>query len=303
MSISRTVKQRLLFAILCVVWGMTWLAMKAGVNAVPPGIFSALRWTIAGVVLIGWRVARGEPVLTSGRELWRIYLLTLPMLVMNPIIMLYGLLYTSSGLASVLSSALTPIAMVGFAAMLGQERFTARQVGAVLLGVAGILVLYGPKALAGTLGWPEAFGSLAIIFGNMLYCLASVLARPTLRTTPPGQWVAVSNIMGGLTLLVLCVAFEPGAIPALTFHWPASALVGLVFLICAGSLGATIIFFILVRDWGAGRTGTYAFISPIIAVMFGMAVFGETVTVLDTVGMAAMLAAAGLAMRRTPTTS
>jgi drug/metabolite transporter (DMT)-like permease len=298
MPLSRAAKQRFLFAILCVVWGMTWLAMKAGINAVPPGIFSALRWTIAGVALVGWRLARGEPIATDRRTLLHIYLMSLLMLVLNPLIMLYGLRYTSSGLASVLSSALTPIAMVWFASLLGQERFTRREVAAVALGVCGILVLYGPKAAAGTLGWPEALGSLAIILGNTIYCLASVLARPTLRTIPPGQWVALSNIMGGVTLLVLCIAFEPGAIPALAFQWPTSALIGIVFLICAGSLGATVIFFLLVRDWGAGRTGMYAFISPIIAVFLGMVTYGEPVGLIDVVGMAAMLAAAGIAMRR-----
>jgi drug/metabolite transporter (DMT)-like permease len=272
--------------------------MKAGINAVPPGVFSGLRWTIAGVVLIGWRLASGQPLLTDWRALRRIYLLSLLMLVFNPVIMLYGLRYVSSGLASVLSSALTPITMVGFAAMLGQERFSSRQVGALVLGVAGILVLYGPKAVTGTLGLPEALGSLAIIFGNMLYCVASVLARPTLRTIPPGQWVALSNFLGGVTLLILCIAFEPGAIPALAFDWPASAVFALAFLIGAGSVGATVIFFLLVRDWGAGRTATYAFISPIIAVLLGMAIFNETLTALDAVGMTAMLAAAGLAMRR-----
>lgn len=298
MPLSRLAKQRFLFAILCVVWGATWLAMKAGVNAVPPGIFSAMRWTIAGIVLVSWRAVRGEALLTDRKSLLRIYGLSILMLVLNPIIMLYGLRYTSSGLASVLSSALTPIAMIWFASMLGQERFTLRQVGAVALGVAGLLTLYGPKAFAGTLGWPEALGSLAIIIGNMLYCLASVLARPTLRTTPPGQWVALSNLMGGVTLLVLCLAFEPGAAAALTTPWPVSALIAIAFLICAGSLGATIIFFLLVRDWGAGRTGTYAFISPIIAILLGVAVYDESLTVVDAIGMATMLAAAAIAMRR-----
>lgn len=298
MPLSRTVQQRILFAILCIVWGATWLAMKAGVNAIPPGIFSAVRWTVAGVALVGWRAARGQSLLTDRKTLLHIYLLSLLMLVFNPLIMLYGLRYTTSGLASVLSSALTPISMIAFAAMLGQERFSSRQLAAVAVGVAGLLLLYGPKALAGTLGLPEILGAIAIIIGNMVYCLASVLARPSLRTMPPGQWVALSNLMGGLTLLAISLAFEPGAIPAITTPWPMSAVIGVLFLICAGSLGATVIFFLLVRDWGAGRTGMYAFISPIIAVLLGLVTYGEPVAPLDIVGMVAMLGAAGLAMRK-----
>lgn len=298
MPLSRSVQQRILFAILCIVWGATWLAMKAGVNAIPPGIFSAIRWTIAGFTLVGWRAARGQTLLTDRKTLMQIYLLSLLMIVFNPLIMLYGLRYTTSGLASVLSSALTPISMIAFAAMLGQERFSRRQLAAVGVGVAGLLLLYGPKALAGTLGLPEVLGAVAIIFGNLIYCLASVLARPSLRTMPPGQWVALSNLMGALTLLAISLAFEPGAIPAITTAWPISAIIGVIFLICAGSLGATVIFFLLVRDWGAGRTGMYAFISPIIAVLLGLVTYGEPVRPLDIVGMVTMLGAAGLAMRK-----
>ena len=62
-------------------------------------------------------------------------------------------------------------------------------------------------------------------------------------------------------------------------------------------MGATIIYFVLVRDWGASRAGTYAFVSPVIAVLLGVAVYGESVGVLDAAGMALMLAAAALAMR------
>jgi drug/metabolite transporter (DMT)-like permease len=59
-------------------------------------------------------------------------------------------------------------------------------------------------------------------------------------------------------------------------------------------------YFLLVRDWGASRVGTYAFISPVIAVVVGAALFGEHVEIADVVGMGLMLAAAGIVLRRTP---
>ena len=60
---------------------------------------------------------------------------------------------------------------------------------------------------------------------------------------------------------------------------------------------ATTIYFLLVRDWGASRTGTYAFVSPVIAVVLGMTMFGEHADWSDLAGMVLMLAAAGLALR------
>ena len=52
------------------------------------------------------------------------------------------------------------------------------------------------------------------------------------------------------------------------------------------------------RDWGASRTGTYSFISPVIAIGLGIAVYGERVSLTDAGGIALMLLAAVLALRR-----
>jgi drug/metabolite transporter (DMT)-like permease len=55
----------------------------------------------------------------------------------------------------------------------------------------------------------------------------------------------------------------------------------------------------LVRDWGASRVGTYAFISPVIAVVLGATLFGEHVEIADVMGMALMLVAAAIVLRQT----
>jgi drug/metabolite transporter (DMT)-like permease len=62
---------------------------------------------------------------------------------------------------------------------------------------------------------------------------------------------------------------------------------------------STVIYFLLVRDWGASRTGTYAFVSPVIAVILGTTLFDEKLDVGDVAGMALMLIAAAIVLRRT----
>ncbi|MBN8890872.1 MAG: hypothetical protein BGP12_02560 [Rhodospirillales bacterium 70-18] len=298
MALSTSTRQRVLFAILCVVWGTTWLAMKAGVAVVPPGIFSGLRWTLAGAALLAFRAARRQPVLVSLLVAGRIFWLAVLMIAFNAVIMLYGLRYIGSGLAAVISSALTPIALLGFAVAMGQERFNRRHIYALALGIAGILLLFGPQALAGKLDTAELLGAAGVIIGNLSYCFASVVARPMMRTLPPAQMVGLTNLMGGLVLLAGSLAFEPGAWQAMRLDWGVVPWAAWWFLVLAGSLGATVIYFFLVRDWGASRTGTYAFISPVIAVLLGIAVFGERVHLADAAGMALMLVAAGIVLRK-----
>jgi len=298
MPLSPAARQRGLFAFLCVVWGTTWLAMKTGTAEVPPGLFSGLRWSVAGAVLFAVLALRGERVRVPPRLWGRVLLVSVLMISLNAIIMLYGLRHVPSGLAAVISSALTPIAMIGFAAMMGQERFSARHLLALAVGVAGVVVLFGPKAAVGSLDTAELLGVAGVVAGNLCYCFSSVLARPLMGTIPPVHLVAVTNLVGGLVLLAVALPFEPGALHAARLGWSGAAWLAWWYLLLPASLGATIIYFRLVRDWGAGRTGSYAFVSPVVAVLVGIAIAGEAVTLPDLAGMAMMLGAAFLALRK-----
>jgi drug/metabolite transporter (DMT)-like permease len=291
-------RQRLLFTILCLTWGLNWVAMKVGVTAVPPGYFSGTRWAFAGAAMLLWRHLSGERLRLRYRLIPRMVWLAQLLITINVFVMLYGLRYVPSGLASVLSSALTPLALLGFAVMYGQERINRRQIAAIFVGVAGMLLLYGPKLAAGQLGLAESLGAAGIILGNLSYCLGSVLSRPLMRAMPPAELAGVTNLIGGVSLLVLSVAFEPGVGAVAGGNWGWPAWIAWLFMVFAGSLSATTIYFILVRDWGASRTGSYAFISPVISVLAGIAILGESVDPIEAGGMALMLAAAFMVLRR-----
>ncbi|MBU6498127.1 MAG: EamA family transporter, partial [Rhodospirillales bacterium] len=167
----------------------------------------------------------------------------------------------------------------------------------IALGVIGILFLFGRKALAGQLQASELLGAGGVVVGCLCYSFGSVLARPLMRSLSPADVAGATNLIGGLVLLVLSLAFEPGARTALAGQWGFAAWSAWLFLLLPGSLGATIIYFFLMRDWGASRTGSYAFVSPIISVLLGMVVLGEQVGPFEVFGMLLMLAAAGIVLR------
>ncbi len=298
MILSSYTRQRALFALMCAIWGTNWLALKAGTMAVPPAFFSGTRWTAAGLILLAFGWARGQRLWIGRRLARRMLIVAFLMVGFNAVVLMYGLRFVGSGLAAVISSALTPVSLLGFSVLLGQERFSRRQAGATTLGICGILLLFGPKAFAGQLDALELLGAAGVLASTLAYSAGSVLARPLMRSLPPVQMAASTNLLGGLMLLAFSLAFEPGAGAAASGHWGWPAWAGWFFLLIPGSLGGTIIYFLLVRDWGASRTGTYSFISPVIAVGLGIAVYGERVSLTDAAGIALMLLAAVLALRR-----
>jgi drug/metabolite transporter (DMT)-like permease len=297
MTLSPSARQRVMFLILCFVWGTTWLAMKIGIATVPPGIFAGSRWTVAGLILLAVRKARGEQIRATPRIAGRLLVVAVLMVTLNQVIQLYGLKWIAAGLAAVISSALTPIALLGFAVGMGQEQINPRQLAGMALGVFGILALFGPDAMAGTLDGRALAGVAGVTVGCLCYSAGSVMARPLMRTLAPTQMAAMTNLTGGLILLTASLLFEPGASAALRLHWGWPAFFAWLYLLLPGSVMATVIYFQLVRDWGASRTGSYAFVSPVIAVVLGITWFGEHAEWSDVSGMLLMLTGAALALR------
>ncbi len=291
-------RNRLMFAFICFVWGTTWLAMKIGIATVPPGIFAGLRWTIAGVILLGFQRWRGERVRPPMRVWPRLLMVSVMIITLNQVIQLYGLKHITAGLAAVISSALTPIALLGFSVALGQETFSKRQLAAIGVGVLGVLTLFGPAAVAGTLDVWELFGAASVMVACASYCCGSVLTRGLMRTIAPVQLAGLTDLIGGGILFVSSLILEPGAGEAMHFHWGWPAVWAWLYLLIPGALLSTTMYFLLVRDWGASRPGTYAFISPVIAVVIGASLFGEKLDWGDLVGMTLMLGAAWLALRK-----
>lgn len=298
MALSLAARQRVLFAILCFVWGTTWLGMKIGIAVVPPGVFAGTRWTTAGLMLLLWRWARGQRLQIPMRLTGRLFIVAILMVSLNQVIQLYGLRHITAGLAAVLSSALTPVALLSFAVAFGQERSSWRQVAAIAIGIAGIIVLFGPDAASGTLDVWELLGASGVIIGTLCYSAGSVMARPLMNSLAPAQMAAMTNLIGGALLLVTSIIFEPGAVAALTHPWGWHASLAWLYLLLPGSILSTVIYFLLVRDWGASRTGTYAFVSPVVAVAIGTTLFNEKLDPGDVVGMVLMLGAAAIVLRR-----
>ena len=287
-----------MFAFICFVWGTTWLAMKIGIATVSPGVFAGLRWSIAGAVLLLFQRARGERVWPPLRLVPRLVFVSVLLITLNQVIQLYGLKYITAGLAAVISSALTPIALLGFAVAFGQEGFTKRQIGALTLGAAGVFTLFGPSAFAGTLHLSEVGGALGVTIGCLCYTSGSVMTQPMMRHFGAVQLAGLTDMIGGVILLLASLLLEPGAWESMSFHWGWASFLAWLYLLIPGALISTTMYFLLVRDWGASKPGLYAFISPVIAVAAGAWLFGEHVDWGDAVGMTLMLAAAGLALRR-----
>jgi drug/metabolite transporter (DMT)-like permease len=157
-------KTLLAFAIIYFVWGSTFLAIRVGVREVPPFLLASMRFLIAGLVLYGWMIARGER--SPSRRQWA----SASLLAALIFVFDYGLLFWAeqrvpSGIAAVMMALIPVFMALSEIIFLRTQRLTVRLGTALLIGIAGVAVLMSHSLNLG--GAPiDRMGALALIIAS-----------------------------------------------------------------------------------------------------------------------------------------
>src|ERR1700686_2535883 len=170
-----TWKTLLAFAIIYFVWGSTFFAIRVGVREVPPFLLAAMRFLVAGLVLYGWMIARGERS-PSGRQWMSAFLLALPIFVLD-----YGLLFWAeqrvpSGMAAVMMATIPVFMAMSEIVFLRTQRLTVRLTLALLIGIGGVAVLMSRSLRLG--GAPiDRVGAVALIIASLTWSIGWAFTR------------------------------------------------------------------------------------------------------------------------------
>ena len=288
-----------LFGLMCLIWGLTWVAVKAGIASVPPLFFAGTRFVAAGALIFGYMVVAGHSIRFARTDGPRLVAVSLLLIASTYGLLFWGMQFIGSGTAAMLELSFTPVALLVFALLFRQEQFDVLRASAIGLGIVGLAILFGPKMTGGS-SPGEGLGAAATVLAAVVYGWGSVLARPLIAARGPWSIAAATMLFGGLVLVAASFAIEPAAKQALRGSWGVDAWAGWLFLLGFGSLCGFTIYLTLLSRWGASKAGSYAFVSPVIAVGAGTVVYGEHVTGSDAVGMLVMLAAAVVAVRTEP---
>ncbi len=267
-------KTVLAFSIIYFVWGSTFLAIRVGVREVPPFLLASMRFFVAGVVLFGWMRLQGTPS-PSRREWASASLLALCIFVLD-----YGLLFWAeqrvpSGIAAVMLATIPVFMALSEILFLRTQRLTFRLALALLVGIGGVLVL-----VSRSLGLGEApidtAGAVALVIAAMSWSIASALNRKLPLPESKGMSSGAQMLVGGILLAVAAAAFGEFR----GFHIEAvsrGAWFALAYLIVAGSIIGFTAYVWLLHHESPTKVGTYAYVNPVVAVIVGYFLGGETV--------------------------
>jgi drug/metabolite transporter (DMT)-like permease len=269
-----TWKLLLAFAIIYFVWGSTFLAIRVGVREVPPFLLAAMRFLLAGLILLVWMRVRGAALPT--RKQWA----SATLLAVLIFVIDYGLLFWAeqrvpSGIAAVMIATIPVFMSLSEILFLGTQRLTGRLAFALAAGIAGVLVLVshslglGEQAIATS-------GAIALLIGSLSWSIASALSRklPLPESKPMSS--GAQMLSGGVMLTLTAGAlgefgrFHPQNVSR-------AAWVALAYLVIAGSIVGFTAYVWLIHHESPTRVGTYAYVNPVVAVVLGYFLGGESI--------------------------
>lgn len=268
------------------VWGSTYLAIKFALVNFPPFFQMGTRFLAAGGLLLLWMRGRGAP-LPDARQ-WR------NALVVGTLMLGGGMGGTAQAEVSVGSGLVVAfIAVVPLMIALINLAFGIRprklEAAGIVVGLVGVLML---TQGAGFQASPN--GLAAICIACVTWSIGSVLSQRGLPLAPGAMGFASEMLCGGAVLMAL------SGLTGETPRWPAeaSAVAAWLYLVVFGSLIAFNAYMLLLARASAGLASSYTFVNPVIAMLLGVAVAGETVTAFEWRAVAVVLAGVVLLMWR-----
>jgi drug/metabolite transporter (DMT)-like permease len=263
-------KARVVWLILCGIWGSTWLFIKIGLRDLPPLTFAGIRFVLASLLLSLLILARGVRWPRSRKDWLLIAIVGILQFSLNYGLVFWGEQHIPSGLAAVLQSTFPVFGLVIAHLYLPFERLTIGKVAGVLLGVLGVAIIFSHElSIAGDMA---LLGSIALVLSAFFGAYGNVLVKAYAREVDPQVLAAGQMLCGFPPLLLLGIATEGSP---LRFHWTAMAVVSLAYLVIIGSMVAFALYYWLVRHMDVTNTMLIALVTPVVAVVLGLIVLHE----------------------------
>lgn len=261
-------KPLLIWLILCVIWGTTWIFIKQGLDDLPPVSFAAIRFSVACLLLLPvlWRQKIPFP---KGRAEWTIIFITgFLQFFFNYGLLFWGEQHINSGLAAVLQATIPAFGLILARIYVG-ESITGLKITAILLGLWGVSIIFQEQL---TLNGQMAFlGSLAVVVGAFGAAYASVLTKAKGQNMHPASMVFGQMLVGHIPLWFVGLSVEGNP---LAFHWTWKAAICVLYLAIMGSIVAFWLYYWLLSKIDVTRAMMIAFVTPLVAVIIG-GFFGE----------------------------
>lgn len=256
-----------------IVWGSTYLAIRIGVQEMPPAIFAGLRFVISGIALLVYGKINGKPIPTGISDLKGLAIVGLFLLVGGNGLVVWSEQWVPSGLAALIIATVPLFMSTIDVAVPGGHRLPPVGWVGILIGFGGVVILVSPSL---GLAEGEALrieGIAGLVLASFLWSVGSVYSQ---RHHVEGDIfvnAGIQMLAGGLVLVLIAIGAGELARVELT----STGILALLYLIVFGSVIGFTSYAYLLRHVPAAKASTYAYVNPVVAVFLGAVILAEPV--------------------------
>lgn len=283
----------ILFVTLSIIWGLPYLFIKYAVDELDPSIVVLSRTLPSAVLLLAWTAYRGK--LRGSLQYWKVALLFACVEMLFPWWWITAAeREISSGLTGLLL-ATVPLFGVLIAKLRGHEsQINRSQASGLVVGIAGVACLVGVNPDQVEISMVAVAMVLASAFG---YALGPAVISTTLNKADAASLIAMSLSIVSVLYIPLAIVNWPEQIPS------ARALGSIAVLSLVCTVAAFLIFFALIDEVGPIHATLVTYINPAVALVLGVLLLNEPVTLGLIIGFPLVLVGSWLASRKPATTA
>jgi len=281
---------RILISFICIYffWGSTYLAIRYGLNELPPVVMASTRFLISGSILLVLCAIRRMRMWPTLREFGVLAIIGVLMLGCGNTAVLWSELYLSTGLAALLVAGIPLFAALIEMFLPNGEGLPSRGWMGIIIGFIGLAFLVSPSLRNSFHGDSRQIIATGIILaGAFCWTAGSVISR---RSTIHISGFAAAGwqmLFGGI--FNTAIMFSAGGYRG--SHWDIEAWSSIFYLVIFGSLTGYTAYIYLLNHVAVSKVTTYAYVNPVIAVILGAIFIHERFVTAEYIGMASILLA------------
>jgi len=285
-----------LFVLLAAIWGASFVAIEVGLHEIPALSFAALRYTVAGAIVLAYAAHATDRWRPRGRREW----FAVSVVGVFVFAVYHGALYLGerhvSGAVAAIVVSLAPVLTAGFASRLYENAsIDGTQAAGLLAGIAGVVVVANPGG-AGGAGGVHLGGLLLVFLATASFALGGVLTSKLPGGGLPIETMEAWAMLLGSLVLWAGAAARGEAVGAVT--WTPTALASLAYLTLVAGAGGYLLYFLLLDRVGATEINLVSYLEPVGAAGAAWLLLGDVVAPRALVGFAVIFAGFALVKHR-----
>ncbi|MEI9944095.1 MAG: EamA family transporter [Chitinophagaceae bacterium] len=270
-------------ALVCFLWGTTWIGAKEGVKHMPALQMAGIRQLLGGICYVTFFIIKGAK-LPKGKEWVPVIILSILNFALSNGLSNWGVQYISAGLGAIMA-AIFPLWIVVIGLFSSKEKIPVKALIGLLLGFSGVCIIFY-EHLNDFFNADFRFGIMLSLIATWTWAFGTLYTKKNAANFNPYFSLGLQMLISGASLLTVTKIIDSPTLNSFTpfAEIPVQAWLAISYLVVFGSVIAFIAYLYALQNLPTEQASIYAYVNPMVAVLLGWLLFSEHLSIFIGIG-------------------